>query len=178
MNKEQHNYDESNRLIAEFMGWESNKYDNLPDRVHKITDYVERGLPLKQCDYHKSWNLLMPVAKACLEQDSELEGWSDLCEALTHVDIEFVYKAILVFLRSYNAQKTEMSPSCLYYVAAFAGIKDGKEQQYFKVYEIILDVPKLWFTFSTDKTISNSEIVSKKLVEKGFGNRKYKLVEL
>lgn len=49
--------EENNRLIADFMGWESHKYDHLPDRVHK----GDQGLDLRNTKYHNSWDWLMPV---------------------------------------------------------------------------------------------------------------------
>lgn len=52
---------ENNRLIAEFMGYESHNFPNLPNRVHIETEGVSYGMDLSQCLYDTSWDWLMPV---------------------------------------------------------------------------------------------------------------------
>lgn len=54
---------ESNKLIAEFMGWEFGKYQNLPNKAHKIIDGQESGWNLNNMDYDGDWNQLMPVVE-------------------------------------------------------------------------------------------------------------------
>lgn len=49
------------RMVAEFMGWESNKYRNLPTKLHK----GDHGRAVEDFDYHTSWN-------------SQIEVWSKL----------------------------------------------------------------------------------------------------
>lgn len=52
-----------NRLIAEFDGWQSNKYENLPNKLHRIDTGEEVGIYVSDLEYHKAWSLLMPVVE-------------------------------------------------------------------------------------------------------------------
>lgn len=54
---------EGNRLIAEFDGWQSNKYHNLPNKLHKMEAGEEVGIAINQLEYHSSWDWLMPVVE-------------------------------------------------------------------------------------------------------------------
>ncbi len=46
------------RIAAEFVGWESNKYPNLPNRLHRILDGQACGIPVNQLSYHTDYNQL------------------------------------------------------------------------------------------------------------------------
>lgn len=50
---------EGNRLIAEFEGWKSHEYDNLPNKLHKDN----KGRDIDQFNYHEDWSKLMPVVE-------------------------------------------------------------------------------------------------------------------
>lgn len=66
--------EKGNRLIAEFDGWESDKYPNLPNRLHKIDTGEEVGKGIENFEYHSSWDALMPV----VEKISKIKtDWSD-----------------------------------------------------------------------------------------------------
>lgn len=50
-----------NEIIAEFDGWESNRYFNLPERMHKTVNGEELAKPKNQLDYDSNWNSLMKI---------------------------------------------------------------------------------------------------------------------
>lgn len=54
---------ENNKLIAKFMGWTVEK--NCFSKVEKYGDNLqnERGISVKNRDYHSDWNLLMQVVE-------------------------------------------------------------------------------------------------------------------
>lgn len=106
------------------MGWESNRYPNLPDIVYKH-DY---SMHLKDFHYDSSWNELMPVVekieklydealifyikdcRAYIEIDTQLsmvfeipevpECYSGMCDT----KIEAVYNTVIDFIKWYNTQ--------------------------------------------------------------------------
>jgi len=49
------------RVIAEFMGYQSGKYPNLPNRLHSIKSDYEYDVDISHLKYHADWNWLMPV---------------------------------------------------------------------------------------------------------------------
>jgi hypothetical protein len=61
---------EGNRLIAEFMRWESNRYDNLPNKLHKYKGDEEESIHVGQLEYHFSFDWLFEVIKKI--QDIEI----------------------------------------------------------------------------------------------------------
>lgn len=52
---------EGNKLIAGFLGWESGRYDNLPNTLHKYSGKEEIRLHVSELQYHSSWDWLMPA---------------------------------------------------------------------------------------------------------------------
>jgi hypothetical protein len=81
-----------NKLIAEFMG---------VDYVD-IDTYLESN---KELQYHTSWDWLMPVANEIIKsRDEQNADWdlTDLNYALCTTNIEYVYKAVVEFIKEYN----------------------------------------------------------------------------
>jgi hypothetical protein len=81
-----------NKLIAEFMG---------VDYVD-IDTYLENN---KELQYHTSWDWLMPVANEIIKsRDEQNADWdlTDLNYALCTTNIEYVYKAVVEFIKEYN----------------------------------------------------------------------------
>ena len=88
----QHDIEMSNTLIAEFMGI---------DQVD-IDTYQETNSNLK---YHTSWDWLMPVANEIIKSRDEQNSDCDLTNlkyALCTTNIEYVYKAVLEFIKNQN----------------------------------------------------------------------------
>ena len=81
---------ENNKLIAEFMGMDTNW-------VAKSTDDTY--------NYHESWDWLMPVADKCLTTDEAFvtEGQHYFVnDALLTCNIEVVYDRVVLFIKDYN----------------------------------------------------------------------------
>jgi len=85
---------ENNKLILEFMG-----YPNIANDENK-KDYLEDCLK-----YHSSWDWLIPVANEIIRsRDEQNDDWdlTDLKYALCTTNIEYVYKAVVEFIKNQN----------------------------------------------------------------------------
>tara|TARA_R110002167_G_scaffold44747_3_gene134567 strand:- start:4518 stop:4799 length:282 start_codon:yes stop_codon:yes gene_type:complete len=90
-----------NKLIAEFMGLET------PDGVYfeYLTKDGERSklTHFMLLEYHLSWDWLMPVANEIIKsRDEQNADWdlTDLKYALCTTNIEYVYKAVVEFIKN------------------------------------------------------------------------------
>ena len=78
----------SNKLIAEFMGYE----------VHPTYEDERHDL-----HYHTSWDWLMPVAEKCLTSDEKTDGQHYFInDALLTCNIEVVYDRVVEFIKEYD----------------------------------------------------------------------------
>jgi hypothetical protein len=92
---------ESNKLIAEFMGYEvlyrpnSNGFIELSETELCDVDDLQ---------YHEDWNWLMPVVHKCFEVSSfKIEGdMKGLVLWLQIADIKGAYRTIVEFITVYN----------------------------------------------------------------------------
>jgi hypothetical protein len=95
---------DSNKLIAEFMGYESYEYRGyrmfiLEEDNHR-TDV--------DLHYHTSWDWLMPIIERCLvgeaEQSEEVSNTSikNIYESICNQDIHFAYKSVVEFIKQQN----------------------------------------------------------------------------
>ena len=92
-----------NKLISEFMGVafhdDENQYYNA--------DGLHIGNTLQ---YHTSWDWLLPVVDKIkilvMEDDSDKlynsEEWDNITHTLVQIEIKFVYKAVVEFIKTYN----------------------------------------------------------------------------
>ena len=91
---------EGNKLIAEFMGLKEHEGSYyLP--LYNSGDWV----PDVELDYHTSWDWLMPVANEIIKsRDEQNTSWNlnNLKYALGTTNIEYVYKAVVEFIKNQN----------------------------------------------------------------------------
>lgn len=113
---------ESNKLIAEFMGWTFH-----PEERETALEYIENTwsppnsskifLP-REWKFHKSWDWLMPVVEKIQEKEGQVrttmkhplynkpylvlfkngEGWGK-------TELEAIYNAVIEFIKWYNKEK-------------------------------------------------------------------------
>lgn len=115
---------ENNKLIAEFMGWTVEK--NHFSKVEKYGDKLqnERGISVKNRDYHSDWNLLMPVVEKIeinCKFDVHIYGhynWKEpnrcvildwrnkeIVGTFNDSKIQCVFDAVVEFIKWYNQNK-------------------------------------------------------------------------
>ena len=90
-----------NKLIAEFMGCTHLVY-TLKTSQYQIS---QGTFELDELQYHNSWNWLMPVANEIIKsRDEQNADWdlTDLKYALCTTNIEYVYKAVVEFIKNQN----------------------------------------------------------------------------
>ncbi len=102
-----------NKLIAEFMGFTSEKnigwYDNnmmMPQSVYDSQD----GNCFDDLLFDKSWDWIMPVVDKIkilvMEDDSDKlynsEEWDNITHTLVQIEIKSVYQAVVEFIKNQN----------------------------------------------------------------------------
>ena len=89
---------ESNKLIAEFMDVE--KVDDLYLYTTSMDDYKTDTLY-----FDVSWDWLMPVVETCFHNGADENHIGDLTHALLDCNLEWTYKAVVLFIKEYNRNK-------------------------------------------------------------------------
>lgn len=107
------NTEQSNKLIAEFMGGvqitkeQPNPYwEGVPDGG--------QYLDTPNLKYHSSWDWLMPVVEKCLQRhDAIIDGREiidtpcvDIIEGLKSVSISETHQAVIEFIKWYNQNRS------------------------------------------------------------------------
>jgi hypothetical protein len=95
---------ESNKLIAEFMGYESYKFRGYTMFVYEENNH-RADIDLH---YHTSWDWLMPVASKCYDIDLGANRNSiieNLRDTLGEADITDVYTEVVKIIKFYNQNK-------------------------------------------------------------------------
>ena len=90
-----------NKLIAEFMGRNVITEDDIRANKNPISTSHDGDLE-EDLEYHKSWDWLMPVANEIIKsRDEQNADWdlTDLKYALCTTNIEWVYKAVVNFIK-------------------------------------------------------------------------------
>ena len=98
---------ENNKLIAEFMGWNIQNYNELPNNfwytIREIDFDVDDGYR-----FHNSWDWLMPVINKIRSMDSTYEveevGKYDWDNEISHYefDLDLTYQSVLKFIKEYS----------------------------------------------------------------------------
>jgi hypothetical protein len=89
-----------NEMIAEFMGLQFSKGEYYRP-LYNSGDWISEN----ELQYHDSWDWLMPVANEIIKsRDEQNADWdlTDLKYALCTTNIEYVYKAVVEFIKQYN----------------------------------------------------------------------------
>ena len=97
---------ENNKLIAEFMGFQSTSLGWFDNEEHLIN--VEKDNTFDDLKFHKDWNWLMGVAEKCLTVNVDVEPINHyfiINDALLTININEVYNACVEFIKWYNKQK-------------------------------------------------------------------------
>jgi hypothetical protein len=97
-----------NKLIAEFMGVNPTILgDEITYEMYGAIDCIEDGVDEQhffleeQLLFHTSWDWLMPVVQKCYKIDDE-EGFDNLVDAVSTLDIDGTYNAVVEFIKTYN----------------------------------------------------------------------------
>ena len=96
----------NNKVIAEFMGME-HCYRPYGDGFMEVK---ENGscVELKDLQYHKSWDWLIPVIEKCRRRNNEVnvipgKGYKYAINSFDNdFNIDFSYKAVVKFIKLYN----------------------------------------------------------------------------
>lgn len=86
----------SNKIIAEFMGYEVNHNKCYSPKYNDGT--------IAPMQFHKSWDWLMPVVIKCFEVDEQTNDDLNfkLNDALLETNIDSLYKVVVEFINEYN----------------------------------------------------------------------------
>jgi len=91
------------------MGLE-NPFNEINDAtLYKYKGIDEKGefqfdIELQEMRYHTSWDWLMPVVQKCYKIDDE-EGFDNLVDAVSTLDIDGTYNAVVEFIKTYNDER-------------------------------------------------------------------------
>ena len=100
------NTETNNKLMAEFMGFQSTSLGWFDNEEHLIN--VEKDNTFDDLKFHKDWNWLMEVAEKCLTVNVDVEPINHyfiINDALLTININEVYNACVEFIKWYNKQK-------------------------------------------------------------------------
>tara|TARA_R100000789_G_scaffold77250_1_gene72527 strand:- start:124 stop:468 length:345 start_codon:yes stop_codon:yes gene_type:complete len=105
--------EESNKLIAEFMGYKLARCNNglawdigksLPSHKHlfPIQGVLHTG---NELHFHTSWDWLMPVVSKITRDEILIENEYSIMDTVPYGLIEDTYKVVVEFIKWYNQQK-------------------------------------------------------------------------
>ena len=71
-----------------------------------VDDMFPMGIEVEEpyLPYHTSWDWLMPVVQKCYKIDDE-EGFDNLVDAVSTLDIDGTYNAVVEFIKTYNDER-------------------------------------------------------------------------
>lgn len=101
---------EKNRMLLDFMGekprmigpddyvWNDSPFFYCrEDNPEKVMDAVAEYIP-----YNSDWNRLIQVVGKCLESGDNTDKWDEIFNALSTVNKNTVYEAVVEFVEWYN----------------------------------------------------------------------------
>ncbi len=86
---------EDNKLIAEFMGYESYKFRGYTMFVYEENNH-RADVDLH---YHTSWDWLMPVVNKCMQTGDNTDEWDALYDALSTVNKTNIHEGVVEFIK-------------------------------------------------------------------------------
>jgi hypothetical protein len=93
---------ESNRIIAEFMGWNIQNPTTIPTNLHLSNLELDNG-EVMELKFNTSWDWLMPAVSKCRnESDSEDSNWEDIYYTLEECNLHTTHKAVVEFIKNQN----------------------------------------------------------------------------
>jgi hypothetical protein len=97
---------ESNRLIAEFMGWNIQNPTTIPTNLHLSNLELDNG-EVMELKFNTSWDWLMPVVKRIVSDVEFDVGYENeyrehLMDVVPFANIEDVYEAVVEFIKNQN----------------------------------------------------------------------------
>lgn len=103
--------EESNKLIAEFMGmevvpWGAGQMWFLEGNKGIEKTFNHYSSHSSDLRFSKSWDWLMPVVQKCYKIDNE-ERFNNLIDAVATLDLEATYKAVVEFIQWYNKNQKD-----------------------------------------------------------------------
>ena len=90
----------NNKLIAEFMGWNTTDCDEVFTEPSGMMDTYTTA----EMQFATSWDWLMPVVQKCYKIDNE-EGFDNLVDAVSTLDLGGTYDAVVEFIKTYNDER-------------------------------------------------------------------------
>ena len=99
------NTETNNKLMAEFMGFQSTSLGWFDNEEHLIN--VEKDNTFDDLKFHKDWNWLMEVVEKCLTVNVDVEPINHyfiINDALLTININEVYNTCIEFIKWYNQQ--------------------------------------------------------------------------
>tara|TARA_R100001244_G_scaffold60743_1_gene51009 strand:+ start:1472 stop:1792 length:321 start_codon:yes stop_codon:yes gene_type:complete len=101
-----------NKLIAEFMGFTYEKnigwYDNEMLMSQNVYDNQD-GNCFDELLFDKSWDWLMSVVQKCLHIGDNTDNWDELYNAVSTINIETTYDAVVEFIKTIKLNNYERS---------------------------------------------------------------------
>jgi hypothetical protein len=100
------NTTENNKLIAEFMGYETYDHtDSIAIRLSNGNEFNSEAIGHIHVKFHTSWDWLMPVVGEIDHLEYESERLDKIEMAIKTRQINAVHKAVVEFIKWYNENK-------------------------------------------------------------------------
>jgi len=97
--------EKSNKLIAEFMGWDIQSPTTIPTNLHLSNLELDNG-EVMELKFNTSWDWLIPVVQKIGDEYLNTpfdETYSKLTEGYENIwTIEDTYKAVVEFIKDQN----------------------------------------------------------------------------
>lgn len=103
---EKQEIEEGSKLILEFEGFKfvSDDVKAYPNGYYYSKD--EGFHTVEECQFHNSWDWLIPVIQKCYKLDDDINEYYDsIVDNLCILNIEATWKSVVEFIKYYNNQQ-------------------------------------------------------------------------